>query len=90
VVWEYINPVTRSGAIINALTDADGRRTNSTFRAMRWGADHPAFIGKDLTPMGPITNSSFNGAMQRYQASTVIQNRSGGDVYDPDNPYYPY
>lgn len=43
VVWEYINPFffpdSRSGGT-----------TNATFRAHRYGPDHPALQGKDLDP----------------------------------------
>ena len=50
LVWEYINPVTRDGAV-KVLGDVLPM-TNSAFRAYRYAADHPAFKGRDLTPKG--------------------------------------
>ena len=50
LVWEYINPVTRDGAV-KVLGDVLPM-TNSAFRAYRYAADHPAFKGRDLTPQG--------------------------------------
>ena len=54
VVWEYINPHTRTGSIRTTQTDA---HTNShmTFRAFRYPADYPGLAGKDLSPKGTIT-----------------------------------
>jgi hypothetical protein len=56
VVWEYINPHTRAG-IKSIQVDAD---TNAamTFRCFRYPANYPGFAGKDLTPMGKITDRS--------------------------------
>ena len=52
VVWEYINPLGANG-LSPVLTG--GGETNSVFRAYRYGPDHPAFKGKDLTPKGTIS-----------------------------------
>jgi formylglycine-generating enzyme required for sulfatase activity len=56
LVWEYINPVTRSGAL-EVLPDT-WPMTNSVFRAYRYAADHPAFAGRDMTPGGTITGGT--------------------------------
>jgi len=53
-VWEYINPVTVKGDIFEVLPDRYPM-TNAVFRAYRYGPDHPALVGKDLTPKGTIT-----------------------------------
>ena len=53
LVWEYVNPVTTDGQIVDELIDAPPT-FNMPFRAYRYGPDHPAFAGRDLTPMGPI------------------------------------
>ena len=59
VVWEYINPVGNRNegeyGIHKIMKDSDGRQYNSVFKAVRYPPDYPAFSGKDLTPMGPIT-----------------------------------
>ncbi|MBI5684565.1 MAG: aryl-sulfate sulfotransferase [Verrucomicrobia bacterium] len=59
LVWEYINPVTRDGAV-KTLGDVLPM-TNSAFRAYRYAADHPAFKGRDLTPKGTITERAAQG-----------------------------
>ena len=59
LAWEYINPVTRDGAI-KVLSDSLPM-TNSVFRAFRYAADHPAFKGRDLTPTGTITERAAQG-----------------------------
>ena len=59
-VWRYVNPVTRDGPL--ARTDsippnsprAPAILANMIFRAFRYAPDYPAFVGKDLTPKGPI------------------------------------
>ena len=59
LVWEYINPVTRDGAL-KVLPDSLPM-TNAVFRAYRYCADHPALQGKDLTPKGTITDRYAQG-----------------------------
>jgi len=53
VVWEYINPLGRDG-VLTVLQDSDGGN-NSVFRVYRYGPDYPAFKGRELKPMGKIT-----------------------------------
>ncbi len=53
LVWEYINPVTTDGEIVAEMIDVPPMH-NPVFRAYRYSASHPAFAGRDLTPMGPI------------------------------------
>ena len=59
VVWEYINPVgDRTGkafGIYKVMTDAVGRQFNSAFRCARYRPDYSGLEGRDLTPMGKIT-----------------------------------
>ncbi|MEI6175762.1 MAG: aryl-sulfate sulfotransferase [Verrucomicrobiota bacterium] len=59
VTWEYINPVTRDGAV-KVLGDVMPM-TNSAFRAFRYGTDHPAFKGRELKPQGTITERAEQG-----------------------------
>lgn len=67
IVWEYVNPVIGAGpsAIlrqgvrppINATIQAlriPGVYMNLTFRAYRYGTAFQGFVGRDLTPGGPI------------------------------------
>ena len=61
VVWEYINPVTRSG-VRTTQTDADGGMAFYTFRCYRYGPDYPGLAGKVLTPIGTLTGEpEFGG-----------------------------
>jgi hypothetical protein len=59
VVWEYINPVgdqTRGDyGIYKIMTDRAGGGFNSVFRCVRYSPEYPGLIGKDLTPIGKIT-----------------------------------
>ena len=75
VVWEYIQPVRNSGPV-KYLDDADGR-DHSIFRSMRWPLDHPAVAGRDLTPLGPITDSTVEGALDSFRDSQM--GFDGGD-----------
>ena len=59
LVWEYINPITRDGAV-KMLPDSLPM-SNAVFRAYRYGPDHPALQGKDLTPKGTITERYAQG-----------------------------
>lgn len=53
IVWEYINPFTRSG--IKKLKTDTYPTDNAAFRAYRYTADHPALQGHDLTPGKTMT-----------------------------------
>jgi hypothetical protein len=47
IVWEYVNPNLAPGTVGNV---GPSRSLNSTFRAHRYGVDHPALAGKHLDP----------------------------------------
>lgn len=47
IVWQYINPVSFFG---NSQQGENPPNSNSSFRAYKFPLDHPAFVGKDLTP----------------------------------------
>ena len=61
VVWEYINPVTTEG-VVRVLRDAFPM-SNAVFRAYRYGPDHPALRGRDLKPMGLLTDLAEQGVI---------------------------
>jgi len=54
LAWEYVNPVTREGAL-KVMPDSLPM-ANSVFRALRYTADHPALKGRNLTPQAMITD----------------------------------
>jgi len=57
LVWEYINPMTREYGAVTVMPDSLPM-TNSVFRSYRYGADHPALVGRDLTPGDTITGKT--------------------------------
>ena len=51
LVWDYVNPVTNSGATTQGNPPVGG---NSVFRSPRYAPDYTGFTGVDLTPGDPI------------------------------------
>jgi hypothetical protein len=62
ILWKYINPVVDGGILFQFDDVPSGQlgQTNTVFRAERYALDHPAFIGKDLTPKAPIEKYHTN------------------------------
>jgi hypothetical protein len=75
LAWEYINPVTRDGPV-KVLGDVLPM-TNSAFRAYRYGSDHPAFKGRELTAKGTITERAEQG-VDVYQKKRAPQEGAKG------------
>ncbi len=55
IVWQYQNPISNSG-IVNQGDNVPSAPATSLFRATKYPIDHPAFQGRNLTPLGPIEN----------------------------------
>jgi hypothetical protein len=53
VVWEFKLPITTERGPVKVLQDGDIAQTFVTYR---YGPDHPALRGRDLTPKGRITD----------------------------------
>ena len=97
LAWEYINPVTRDGAV-KTLGDALPM-TNSVFRAYRYASDHPALKGRELTPKGTITERAAQGLdvqsrrrpplddnnLPDHRGSGGGRRRSSDSIRPPDN-----
>lgn len=86
-LWEYINPVTRSGTLNQGESPAGGPRgnhyENQAFRAYRYAPDYVGFEGQDLSPKGSI---------EQYPASvTEVQSLPEQVVLDQNypNPFNP-
>ena len=80
LVWEYINPITREYGTVKTMPDSIPM-TNSVFRAYRYGPDHPALKGKDLTPKGTITEAfamKADSRPPRGQGGAARQGAQGG------------
>jgi len=74
VVWEYINPFTRSG-IKKVKTDTYPT-DNAAFRAYRYTAEHPALKGHDLTPGKTMTGFDPDYIKPTDLAASVSQLKS--------------
>jgi len=59
IVWEYFLPINNVSGEITAQGDQRPANGNTTFRALKYGADYAAFVGRDLTPGDPI-ETNFN------------------------------
>ena len=81
LVWEYINPVTRDGAV---RTLSDGLpMSNAVFRAYRYAPDHPALKDRDLSPKGTIVERAARGLDVRPKGDRPPGGRPrGGDPRD--------
>jgi hypothetical protein len=83
VVWEYMYPgvgaqIKYVGSDSNNVWQTDDskyRGTPSIYRHYRYGADHPAFIGRDLTPQGTLTGRipSLVGSTDTWPAPTPLK-----------------
>jgi hypothetical protein len=51
-VWEYVNPINNING--TSTPQNDNATGNLTFRALKYGIDYPAFVGRDLTPGQPL------------------------------------
>ena len=52
ILWKYINPVSINGI----LAQGEEASSNPVFRCHRYGINYSAFLGRDMTPIGPIEN----------------------------------
>ena len=55
IVWEYFNPMTRNG--IKTIKVDNYPTFTGVFRAYRYASDHPALVGRDLTPGATMTGN---------------------------------
>jgi hypothetical protein len=58
-VWLYVSPVNASGP----MTQGDPATGNPVFRVRRYPPDHPGFVGRDLTPIGPVQIDPATGIL---------------------------
>jgi len=77
VVWEYIQPVTRSSGIKKIQHDKDSREFE-VFRCYFYPPDHPGLKGKDLTPKGKITELADRGEFDSLIKALPQQQKGGG------------
>ena len=75
-VWEYINPVTSTGAV--AYKRDNWPLDNAVYRATRYSATHPALAGRTLTSTNTIT-----GTAPSYISAPTIS----GTTQNPSAPY---
>jgi uncharacterized protein (TIGR03437 family) len=71
IVWQYVNPVTNTGPMVQGATsglDDRGHNLNAVFRVRRYPVDYIGLSGRTLTPKGVIEVSApyfVNGASYR-------------------------
>ena len=73
LVWEYVNPFSREDGTVKIMQDRLPM-VNALFRAYRYGPDHLAFKGKNLEPLGTITDKF---PMQPHERQ-LPPNKGGG------------
>ena len=82
IVWEYISPVTKDLGALRVMPDAVPM-TNSVFRAYRFAADDPAFVGKALAAGPTLTGAdpfSPDGGAPAVDAGVPAKDAgAGGD-----------
>ena len=90
-VWRYVSPVTIFGIADqgNIVTNPAGDGTNTVFRATKYPANHPAFLGRDLTPGPPIENNPDLSPCE-IELSTPHHNRSPSKIAMFPNPASDY
>ncbi len=71
IVWDYLNPVDIiEGPVEQGITPS----LNDVFKIIRYPADYPAFIGKDLTPGNPIELLPLDSNCQIFDNMTATDN----------------
>ncbi|MCE5228217.1 DUF1566 domain-containing protein [bacterium] len=83
VVWEYIVPVAKSGIV--QQTGDKLPMVISIFRAYRYGASHPAFSGRSLTPGNTIAGRSTVSNPYAGQSYQALQRETEVQYYDSVN-----
>jgi len=68
IVWNYINPVTLDGPLIQG----DSSAGLPVFRVLKYGTDYPAFTGKTLTPQGNIELPSIVLAINKEKSGQIF------------------
>ena len=70
LVWHYKMPIGNNGPVSQGtvLTNANA------FRATRYGADYPAFVGKNLTPGDPIEVNPLPSDCVLYGDPVAVKN----------------
>lgn len=61
IVWQYVNPVTNTGPMVQGATsglDDRGHNLNAVFRVRRYPPDYAGLAGQTLTPKGVIEISA--------------------------------
>jgi hypothetical protein len=67
-VWRYVNPVVSDTVIVPQFSQVPdegiNRDANTIFRAHRFGPDHPALAGRDLTPGLTIEDGALSTSIE--------------------------
>ena len=94
IVWKYINPVSKQGTLSQGDTIPDGNNagtlSNIVFKARRYSPEHPAFVGKNLTPSTYIEQWTDNCPSQESipwdsDGDGCIDDSDSDGVLDPND-----
>lgn len=75
-VWEYINPITRTGVV--AYKRDSWPLDNAVYRAMRYSASHPALARRTL-----VGTNTIAGVVPSYISAPTIS----GTMHNPEAPF---
>ena len=88
-VWRYVNPVVSDTVIVPQYSqvpdEAFNRDANTIFRAYRFGPDHPALSGRDLTPGLTIEDGALSTSIDHERPALLVD--LGIDAAFP-NPFH--
>jgi len=83
ILWHYKMPINNFGPVSQGTV----LNNYNIFRATRYGADYPAFIGKDLTPTAPIELNPLPSDCVIYDFTNTseLTKLEGVEIYN--NPF---
>lgn len=87
-VWEYIVPITSNG-IVQVIGD-NLPMINSIFRAYRYSANHPALLGRALTPGNTIAGRTTVDNLFLGQDYEAMMRQTEVQYWDSANAYNGY
>jgi Arylsulfotransferase (ASST)/Secretion system C-terminal sorting domain len=82
-LWRYVNPVTPLAILKQGempISASNGNPNNGVFRALKYGKDFSAFVGKDLTPGDFIETYPILGIDDPHLLTTPIFPNPAEDI----------
>lgn len=82
IIWEYINPITPSGAAPQGVAI----NSNDVFRAQKYSPDFEGFESKTLTPSGPLELNDDDSLCESSDTTTSVTNNFISNLKIYPNP----